>query len=201
VISSGKRTLPGHERRFTFLRWLRRSRLGKHIDFFGTGFAPIADKWQAIEPYDFHIAIENSRVPNYWSEKISDAYLGLSLPLYFGCPNIGEYFSPESFREIDITNYARAAEVIERALDAPPSNDELNAMGHARDLVLDRFNIFAVLSDIATTQADSMADVTLLGPQQLPRTLSSRVGGRLDRDWRRLAVVGSAALQGAQNGG
>jgi len=40
----------------------------------------------------FHIAVENSQNKNYFTEKIVDAFLSKTLPIYWGCPNIGEYF-------------------------------------------------------------------------------------------------------------
>lgn len=200
VVSSDKRVLPGHERRFAFLHWLQGSPYGRHIDFFGTGFSPIADKWPAVQPYDYHIAIENSRLPHYWSEKISDAYLGFAVPLYFGCPNIEEYFPGDSLRELDITSYSRASLVIERALDAGPKSDELTAIRRAREAVLDRFNIFAVLASIATGPAKSLADVTLVPSKELPRSVGMRLRGRAHRTAGRLRVMGSVTVQRLSNG-
>lgn len=200
VVSSGKRVLPGHERRYAFLKWLQRSHYGRHIDFFGTGFSPIADKWQAVQPYDYHIAIENSRLPHYWSEKISDAFLGFAVPLYFGCPNIGEYFPGDSLRELDITSYHRASLVIERALDAGPSSDELKAISRAREAVLDRLNIFAVLASIASSPAKSLKDVTLVPSEKLPRSMGMRLRGRANRTAGRLRVMGSVTMQRLRNG-
>jgi hypothetical protein len=40
----------------------------------------------------FHVAIENSQNQNYFSEKIVDAFLTKTLPVYWGCPNIGDFF-------------------------------------------------------------------------------------------------------------
>lgn len=40
----------------------------------------------------FHIAIENTANVNYFTEKIIDCFLWRTLPIYFGCPNIGDFF-------------------------------------------------------------------------------------------------------------
>ncbi len=40
----------------------------------------------------FSIAIENSVQENYFSEKILDCFMALSVPIYIGCPNIANYF-------------------------------------------------------------------------------------------------------------
>ncbi|CAE7684853.1 unnamed protein product, partial [Symbiodinium microadriaticum] len=40
----------------------------------------------------FVLVIENSRHENYFSEKLLDALLTQSMPVYWGCPNIGDFF-------------------------------------------------------------------------------------------------------------
>ncbi|MDF3033305.1 MAG: hypothetical protein K0R76_259 [Alphaproteobacteria bacterium] len=47
-------------------------------------------KW--IFGSQFTIAIENSRQAYYFSEKLLGCFMALSVPIYIGCPNIGEYF-------------------------------------------------------------------------------------------------------------
>ena len=43
----------------------------------------------------FHIAVENSSLPNYITEKIIDCFASKSIPIYYGCENIGEYFDSD----------------------------------------------------------------------------------------------------------
>jgi len=40
----------------------------------------------------FHIAVENVRHNNWYTEKIGDAFASKTIPIYWGCPNIGDYF-------------------------------------------------------------------------------------------------------------
>jgi len=40
----------------------------------------------------YHIVIESSCVKNYFTEKLIDAMLTKTVPIYWGCPNIGEFF-------------------------------------------------------------------------------------------------------------
>ena len=40
----------------------------------------------------FHICIENSQYPNYFTEKIADCFTTLTLPIYWGATNIANYF-------------------------------------------------------------------------------------------------------------
>lgn len=40
----------------------------------------------------FHIGVENSRNQGYFTEKIVDAFLSKTVPIYWGCPNLGDFF-------------------------------------------------------------------------------------------------------------
>lgn len=43
----------------------------------------------------FHIAIENTAIKNYFSEKLLDCFQAKTVPVYYGCRNIEEFFNPE----------------------------------------------------------------------------------------------------------
>ena len=43
----------------------------------------------------FHIAVENSRNLNYYTDKIVDCFATKTIPIYWGAPNIGKYFNKE----------------------------------------------------------------------------------------------------------
>jgi hypothetical protein len=45
----------------------------------------------------FSIIIENSKEVNYFSEKLIDCLLTKTIPIYWGCPNIGDYFDINGF--------------------------------------------------------------------------------------------------------
>jgi hypothetical protein len=45
-----------------------------------------------LYPPMFSIIVENTQHKNYFTEKIIDCLLSKTIPLYWGCPNIGEYF-------------------------------------------------------------------------------------------------------------
>lgn len=40
----------------------------------------------------FHLVVENVSQRDYFTEKLLDCLLTLTLPIYWGCPNLGEYF-------------------------------------------------------------------------------------------------------------
>jgi len=42
--------------------------------------------------YKFSIIIENSKEDDYFSEKLIDCFSCMTIPVYWGAPNIGDYF-------------------------------------------------------------------------------------------------------------
>jgi len=49
----------------------------------------------------FVVVIENSRHSNYFTEKLLDALLARCVPIYWGCPNIGDFFDAGGMIQID----------------------------------------------------------------------------------------------------
>lgn len=50
-----------------------------------------------LQDYKFTIAFENSTQPGYVTEKITEPMLVNSVPIYWGCPRVGEEFNERSF--------------------------------------------------------------------------------------------------------
>ena len=49
----------------------------------------------------FGVAIENTHHRNYFTEKILDLFLLKSIPIYWGCNNIGDYFNPKGIIKVN----------------------------------------------------------------------------------------------------
>jgi len=146
IIASGKTMMPGHRRRIEFINGLKKY-FPSEIDFYGRDSNSIADKAEAILPYMMSICIENSSIDNYWTEKIADAYLGYSLPIYYGCKNIEKYFLKDSYIEIDITRTKDAFEKIEYLLNNCEViyNSRLDSIIKSRNLILNTYNIYNLI--------------------------------------------------------
>ena len=95
-------------------------------------------KVKGMIDYKFSICLENSQERNYWTEKLADAYLSWSLPIYFGCSNIQIYFPKNSYRVIDINNDFNLLNIIREEID-------INSLAQARDKILDEYNIWEVV--------------------------------------------------------
>jgi len=153
VICSNKNMFPGHQKRLDFIAKLQKHPISEYIDFYGGGFRAIPDKWDAIAPYQYHLVLENSVIPDYWSEKLGDAFLGFAFPIYYGCPNIDKYFKKDALQVIDIEDFDATVVTLECLINQGVSRSQLEAMSHAREQVLDDYNIFQMMGDICTEPA------------------------------------------------
>lgn len=146
-IASSKAVFPGHIRRSRFAQALKHE-LGSRLDLFGKGLNPVADKFEALAPYRYHVAIENSRLPGYWTEKLADALLAWTLPIYHGDPEIIRVLPEQAVISIDIAKpQAAIARIREVLADRGEYERRLPAIAEARQLLLGRLNIFAVLAE------------------------------------------------------
>lgn len=87
AISSNKQMVPGHGVRLNFINSIK-----DRVDLYGRGFHDIASKLDGLKDYMFSVTIENVVTQNGFSEKIQDCFLTGTIPIYYGCPNIGEFY-------------------------------------------------------------------------------------------------------------
>lgn len=52
----------------------------------------LGDEKNDLFKSQFHICIENSRQKNYFTEKLIDCLVTKTVPIYYGCSNIGDFF-------------------------------------------------------------------------------------------------------------
>ncbi len=147
VISSSKDKTRGHRLRLRFVELLR-DRFGDVIDVFGKGLREVEDKWEALAPYRHHIVLENTSVPRYWTEKLADPLLAWCHPIYWGCPDVHDWFRTSAVTPIDISRPREALATIARVLDEDAYAARLPALARARQRVLDDYNLFAVLAPL-----------------------------------------------------
>lgn len=145
VISSTKAFSDGHRLRLEFTRRLQ-NYFGDSIDVFGRGLQEIEDKWDALAPYKYHVAIENCSVNDYWTEKISDSFLAGCYTIYHGCPNISKYFHDKSLSQIDIGQPDQAIASIENIIKMHMYEERLKEIWEARQNVLNRYNLFPMIT-------------------------------------------------------
>lgn len=97
MVASSKDSTEGHK-----FRCRVADRLQHGLDLFGKGRArPLLDKADGLRDYAFSVAVENSRVPDYFSEKLIDCFLTATVPIYWGVPTIGNWFNLDGMLRFD----------------------------------------------------------------------------------------------------
>ena len=87
MIYSRKSQTSGHKKRIKIA-----NKYKGLVDGYGRGVNPINNKEEGLTDYMFSIVVENGKYDNYFTEKILDCFATGTIPIYWGCENIGEYF-------------------------------------------------------------------------------------------------------------
>lgn len=144
IIASAKAFTTGHRQRLDLVTTLKRH-FGLRATLRGRGFAPLGDKADALRGYRFHVAIENSSFPHYFTEKLLDPLLTGTVPIYAGCPNLADYGLADAVVSLPIDDPAEAILTIERCL-AGESGVTPAALESARQKVLGPLSPFGLIA-------------------------------------------------------
>jgi len=88
MIYSWKNWTEGHRLRHII------AQNAKGVDLYGTGAQrEIQGKEEGLMDYKYSIVVENSWADFYFTEKILDCFACGTIPIYWGCPNIGDFFN------------------------------------------------------------------------------------------------------------
>ena len=147
-VISGHNALSGHYFRLKILEDIKRE---FEIGLFGKRHNFIPDKWDALYPYQFSLAMENSSQPDYWTEKIMDCYLACTMPAYYGCSNIEKYFPRGSFIQLDVDNLTYSLDSLKEKLTSEFFSNNYDRILEARELCLNKYSTAAGLSNIIET--------------------------------------------------
>lgn len=142
-ITSNKSKYKGHQERLEFLNRLSRS---VKFDLWGRGYNSIADKWDGLAPYKYSIIFENYSNPLYWSEKLADAFLCWTYPIYYGCTEIEKFFPHESLFRFDISNPQAIEEIIE-IVNGDLWAKNIDAIDYSRQLILNKYQFFPFITN------------------------------------------------------
>jgi len=105
MFASSKKVTIGHEIRHQIAEALK----GK-VDVFGgaagtqrvgNNGSPWPDKSKQINDYMFQIVVENDKYETYFTEKLTDCFATGTIPIYWGAPDIGNYFNTDGMIIID----------------------------------------------------------------------------------------------------
>lgn len=98
TIVSTKTQLTGHKLRHEVAEKIEK------IDLFGSMYNKLPKKIDALKEYMFSIVIENQKMDYLFTEKIIDCFATGTIPIYWGCPSISDFFDIKgiiTFNDID----------------------------------------------------------------------------------------------------
>lgn len=145
MIASTKNSAPGHKLRHTCAQFFK-----DKIHLMGNGYKSIPDKMEGLSPYKYHLTIENCQYDDYFTEKLLDCFYTGTIPIYWGCKNIENYFDGKgiiqvnSIEEINDTFKLLSEEDYEKRKEAIKNNISIaekyiNLDKTIWDLCLNRF--------------------------------------------------------------
>lgn len=98
MIASNKQITEGHRFRHEISKRLSQ----KHkIDMWGSGYKPFDSKLPPLSDYYFTVSVMNSKIDNFFTEVIVDNFMLGTVPIFWGCPNINEYFDERGIITFD----------------------------------------------------------------------------------------------------
>lgn len=90
LIASNKTKTTGHKLRHKLIDQLKLDHI--YVDILGRGYQPYDQDHEGLLPYKYSVVIENAQEDNYFTEKIINCLLCRTVPIYWGCSDISEYF-------------------------------------------------------------------------------------------------------------
>ena len=109
-------------------------------------FAP--DKADVLRSSRYHLAIENSQHPGYWTEKLSDPILMSNFVIYQGDPVLEKSFDSAAIQRIDCFDLDSSYRTISESMDADAWTSSVEARENNRRTLLDRLSFHRVLDGI-----------------------------------------------------
>jgi len=174
IISSSKNGTKGHKERLDFVKQIEKE-FKNDIDIYGRGIKTFEDKWDVIAPYKYHIVIENFSTKDYWTEKIADCYLAGAYPFYFGCTNISDYFSKNSFTWININNTKEAIEQVKLLIRENKYEKSIKEIEVAKNKILDEYSLFPMIHKLVNKKNKENKKTPITIFPQKPGTPSKRL--------------------------
>jgi len=92
IIASNKKSTSGHLLRHEIIK----SKLSE-IDVYGRGWNEIEYKLEGLKDYRFSVVVENTKRDYWFTAKLIDCLVTGTIPIYWGCPSIGDFFDINGF--------------------------------------------------------------------------------------------------------
>lgn len=133
-IRSKNNRLPGHKLRHQ----INFDHLNNQIQLFFPQ-ERIPRKVPLFQDSMFHVCTENSQVKNYFTEKIVDCFSTYTIPIYWGCPNISDFWDPDGLITFENIKHLN---VILSELNVDIYREKLPAVLHNKQIAEEKYANF-----------------------------------------------------------
>ena len=180
AVVSAKSDTMGHRKRYKFMQHLK-EHFGDRLDWWGRGVNELkGPKYTALKDYQYHIALENGSWPHYWTEKLADCFVADCVPIYWGAPNIEDYFDPQTMLRIDIEDIDGSIKAIETAIQSNFFDRTATLREKCREDMITKYHPYQRMIDTLDQLPDSEATTVTIQPatefkHSLRRRLERRV--------------------------
>ena len=163
TITSNKRLCEGHFHRLRFIKAFC-SKYPGILDVYGVGMVNEglgsdykgvstfgdAQKLEWLSQYEYCLSIENGQLNGYFTEKLTDALMAYTMPIYWGAPDAPTYFAAESFYDLDITS-PDASERLLEIISSAPTAQAISHINDSRTKILTKYNWWPSIKRIIDT--------------------------------------------------
>lgn len=140
-VCGAKNQIEGHK--FRHKIYNKKNEINIHHEWIYS--CPIEEKNNNFYSSMFHVAVENTKQPNLFTEKIIDSFLTKTIPIYRGCSNIGEFFDKNGI--IEFNEEDELIHII-NSLTEKDYTDKLQSIEHNYQKAIEWSNYFGRLTDI-----------------------------------------------------
>jgi|TARA_B100000035_G_scaffold53329_1_gene41807 hypothetical protein len=153
-VTSEKNQTVGHRMRLEIFEMLKNVDVSNGLQYYAHKSPPFHERRNDFfENAKFHIAVENSRQRNYFTEKVIDCFASKTVPIYYGCPNLGDWFNMDGvivfhdMEELELILKHLDADKYDWRKDAIEENYEIAKQFHSDNDVVPRLTR-KIMSDL-----------------------------------------------------
>ena len=160
-VQSNKRILQGHVLRLKFIHeFCKRNSeiidlagsITKDLDFWSFNNKvelKNEDKFETLSEYQYSLAFDNGQYKNYFGTQFTDSLLTWTVPVYWGSPNIEEFFPDGSYINFSVTDDFEINRIVEKLTNTNDYKNRMPSIEKARNLILDKYNMWNVIWEAA----------------------------------------------------
>ena len=98
-IASKQNWSPGHKLRHMITKVIQDKKL--NVDLWGSAIKPFDKKTEPLADYFFSITVMNAKHDNYFTETLIDNFRAGTIPIFWGCENIGRFFNEKGIMKFN----------------------------------------------------------------------------------------------------